>query len=102
MAVRPVLVYGATGTQGGPVVDQLLTAGWPVRVVTRDAERARAFAVRGAEVAVADLGDRETLRAAHVGVDRVVLHLPLQYDFALHERYGRNAIDAARDADVSM
>ena len=97
-----MLVYGATGTQGGPVVDQLLTAGWPVRVVTRDAERARAFADRGAEIAVADLGDPETLRAAHLGVDRVVLHLPLQYDFVLHEKYGRNAIDAARDADVSM
>jgi NAD(P)H dehydrogenase (quinone) len=102
MATRPVLVYGATGTQGGPVADQLLAAGRPVRVVTRDAKRARSFADRGAEVAVADLGDPESLREAHHGVDRVVLHLPLQYDFALHEKYGRNAIDAARDAGVSM
>jgi NAD(P)H dehydrogenase (quinone) len=102
MTTRPVLVYGATGTQGGPVADQLLAAGRPVRVVTRDAKRARSFADRGAEVAVADLGDPESLREAHHGVDRVVLHLPLQYDFALHEKYGRNAIDAARDAGVSM
>lgn len=102
MSASPVLVYGATGTQGGPVADQLLAAGRPVRVVTRNAERAQPLADRGAEVAVADLGDPGSLRAAHRGVHRVVLHLPLQYDFVLHERYGRNAIDAARDAGVSM
>ncbi len=49
-----------------------------------------------------DLGDRASLEAAHRGVDQVVLHLPLQYDFALHDAYGRNAVDAARAAGVSM
>src|SRR4051812_30824220 len=102
MSASPVLVYGGTGTQGGPVVEQLLAAGRPVRVVTRDPKRAKAFADRGAQVAVADLGDPESLLAAHRGVDRVVVHLPLQYDFVLHERYGRDAIDVARDAGVSM
>lgn len=97
-----VLVYGATGTQGSPVAEQLLTAGRRVRVLTRDRNRAAVLADRGAEVAVGDLGDPESLEAVHRGVDRVVLHLPLQYDFGLHETYGRNAIDAARAADVAM
>ena len=97
-----MLVYGATGTQGSPVAEQLLDAGRPVRVLTRDPDRARALADRGAEVAVGNLDDPASLEAAHRGVDRVVLHLPLQYDFALHETYGRNAIAAARAADVSM
>ena len=35
-----VLVYGATGTQGTPVEDQLLKQGTHTRVVTRDADRA--------------------------------------------------------------
>lgn len=102
MTTSPVLIYGATGTQGGPVADALLAAGRPVRVLTRDAERARRLASSGAEVAVADLADPESLREAHRGVERVILHLPLQYDFALHERFGRNAIAAARAAGVSM
>lgn len=97
-----VLVYGGTGVQGSPVVEQLLDAGRSVRVVTRDAERAQHWAARGAEVAVADLGEPETLKAANDGVARVVLQLPLQYDFALHEAYGRNAVDAARAAGVEL
>jgi len=99
---RTVLVYGATGTQGLPVADQLLDTGRPVRVLTRDRDNAVALADRGAEIAVGDLGDPASLERAHRGVDRVILHLPLQYDFGLHETYGRNAIDAARAAGVSM
>ena len=97
-----VLVYGSTGTQGSPVVDQLLTAGRAVRALTRDAARARHWAARGAEVAQADLVDPVSLAAATEGVDQVVLQLPLQYDFALHETYGRNAVDAAEAAAVGL
>ena len=97
-----VLVYGATGTQGTPVEDQLLKQGKNTRMVTRDADHAAHWAARGAEVAVADLGDRESLAAANDGIDRVVLQLPLQYDFELHEAYGRNAVDAAKAAGVKL
>lgn len=73
-----------------------------MRVLTRDAERAEELAGRGAEVAIGDLRDAESLAAAHDGVESVVVHLQLQYDFELHEAYGRNAIDAAAAAGVSM
>ncbi len=97
-----VLVYGATGTQGTPVVEHLLAAGRNVRVLTREAARAEHWRSRGAEIAVADLGDPESLAAANDGVSQVVLQLPLQYDFDLHETYGRNAVDAARAANVDL
>ena len=42
------------------------------------------------------------MAAANKGVDQVVLQLPLQYDFALHETYGRNAVDAAQAAEVGL
>lgn len=96
------LVYGGTGTQGTPVVEQLLTAGENVRVLTRDVARAEHWAARGAEIVVADLGDPDSLVAANAGVARVVLQLPLQYDYELHETYGRNAVDAARTAGVEL
>ena len=102
MGQGKVLVYGSTGTQGSPVVEHVLNAGRPVRALTRDPGRAQHWAARGAEIAVGDLGQPETLRAASEGVDLVVLQLPLQYDFALHETYGKNAVDAARAAGVEL
>lgn len=98
------LSYGATGTQGGPVARRLVGAGEPVRLLVRDPEKAPVgeLAAQGAEVAVGDLGDLDSLRAAHGGVDRVFLHLPLQYDFSLHKAYGENAITAAREAGVEL
>ncbi|HEV2087218.1 MAG TPA: NmrA family NAD(P)-binding protein, partial [Cryptosporangiaceae bacterium] len=74
----------------------------PVRVLTRDKARAEHWGARGADIAVADLGDPDSLAAANEGVGRVVLQLPLQYDFELHETYGRNAVDAAKAAGVEM
>jgi len=97
-----ILVYGATGTQGTPVVEQLLAHGRHTRVVTRDKTRAAHWAARGADVAVADLGDAGSLAVANHGVDGVVLQLPLQYDFELHETFGRNAVDAAKAAGVKL
>ena len=102
MTGSALLVYGATGTQGTPVVEHALAAGHRVRVVTREADRARHWAEKGAEVAVADLGDPGSLAAANDGVGAVVLQLPLQYDLALHETYGRNAVDAAKSAGVDL
>ena len=96
------LAYGATGTQGGPVTRQLLDRGESLRILVRDPAKVRDLEARGAEVAVGDLDDLDSLRRAHEGVDRVFLHLPLQYDFELHERYGRNAITAAREAGVEL
>ena len=102
MAESKVLVYGSTGTQGTPVVEHAIARGRRVRVLTRIADNARHWAERGAEVAVADLADPPSLAAAHDGVGRVVLQLPLQYDFALHETYGRNAVDSAKAAGVDL
>jgi NAD(P)H dehydrogenase (quinone) len=102
MDAPTVLVYGATGTQGTPVVEHSLAGGRRVRVLTRQADNARHWAEQGAEVAVADLADPASLAAANDGVDEVVLQLPLQYDFTLHETYGRNAVDAAKAARVDL
>lgn len=74
-----VLVVGATGNQGGAVVDQLLAANddaddeFAVHGLTRDAssENAQALAERGVTVVEGDLGDKESLRAAVEDVDAV-------------------------------
>lgn len=98
-----VLVYGATGSQGGPVAAQLLAAGHEVRVLTRHPERAEALQRAGAEVVVGEMGDAESLRRASRGVDAVSLLVPFFTEAPSDgEVFGRNAVDAARDAGVKL
>jgi len=66
-----ILVLGATGTVGTPLVAQLLAAGETVRVASRNATP-----VPGAETVRVDLADPSTLAPAFEGVDRAFVLLP--------------------------
>jgi uncharacterized protein YbjT (DUF2867 family) len=70
-AVRdgPITVIGATGQQGGAVIDALLKQRVPIRAVTRNpnGDKARALVARGVEVVRADLEDVDSVRAAFDG-----------------------------------
>ena len=66
MPADPILVLGATGGQGGAVVDALLARGARVRALVRDPQspRARRLAARGVEAVAGALDDRSSLAAA--------------------------------------
>jgi uncharacterized protein YbjT (DUF2867 family) len=70
---RSILVFGATGQQGGSVAAALLKAGWPVRALVRDPASSKAAALRnaGAQIVQGDLADAASLRAAMQGVHGV-------------------------------
>jgi nucleoside-diphosphate-sugar epimerase len=61
-----VLVAGATGVIGRPLVRQLLEAGHEVVGTTRSPERAGALRARGVEPVVVDARDTDALRASVV------------------------------------
>lgn len=64
---KTILDLGATGNQGGSVVDALLRdSQWAIRGVTRNAnsEKAEELTTRGVEVVTADLDDAKSLEAA--------------------------------------
>jgi uncharacterized protein YbjT (DUF2867 family) len=65
----PITVIGATGQQGGAVVDALLAQGVRIRAVTRNphGQKAQALAGRGVEVVSADLDSADSVRAAFEG-----------------------------------
>jgi uncharacterized protein YbjT (DUF2867 family) len=70
--MKPTLtVVGATGVQGGSVIDSALkVGGYKVRAITRnaDSEKAKALAARGVEIVAADLNDMASLvKAFQVG-----------------------------------
>jgi uncharacterized protein YbjT (DUF2867 family) len=97
---QPIAVFGATGAQGGPVVEALLRAGRPVRAVARNAERLTALARRGAQPAAADLGDARAVRTALDGVAGAFVHLPFMPVPELIERWSTVVAQAVLDSSV--
>lgn len=70
-----VLVAGATGAIGTPLVRQLVDAGWRVFGSTRDVQRAEALHRAGVEPVVVDVFDAPALNAALASVrPDVVVH----------------------------
>jgi NAD(P)H dehydrogenase (quinone) len=73
-------VTGITGNVGGEVARGLLSARKPVRAIVRDIRKAAAWAERGCEVAVADIGDTAALVDAFTGVEGVFVLVPPNFD----------------------
>ena len=72
-----ILVTGAAGKTGAAVVEQLLERGFPVRaLVRRNDERSTRLETLGAEVAVGDLHDLKSMRAAMQGVKLTSAYRP--------------------------
>ncbi len=67
-----LLVTGATGRVGSRLVPRLLAHGDAVRVLLRDPAQAESFKRYGAEVALGDLRQPDTLVEAVTGVDAVI------------------------------
>lgn len=78
MATKPtILVTGATGKTGGAVATALLAQGFPVRAVVRSLDgRAETLRGKGADVAVADLFDPDSLVTAMRGAQRAYFVAP--------------------------
>jgi uncharacterized protein YbjT (DUF2867 family) len=70
------VVAGVSGNTGSVVADTLLRRHENVRVVVREAAHAASWAARGAEVAIADLGDAEALARALRGASGAYLLIP--------------------------
>jgi uncharacterized protein YbjT (DUF2867 family) len=73
-----ILVLGATGTVGGPLISQLVAAGEPVKAASR-----KATSIQGAEAVRFDFGDPATHAAAFEGVDRAFVLVPTGFMNAL-------------------
>src|SRR5919108_314295 len=71
-----VLVTGATGNTGGPLVELLLRKGVPVRAMVRSEAAAARFAGTPVTSVVADFDDSSAVAAALAGVDRAYLVTP--------------------------
>lgn len=87
-------VFGATGAQGGAVLDAALEAGLAVRAVSRD-PRAR---VGHFETVAADFDDAASIERALSGVTAAFVHLPLPKSPDEPARFLATLLDAAARA----
>lgn len=105
----PILVFGATGQQGGSVAAALTKAGWPVRALVRNPQSAKAAALRtlGVELVQGDYADTNSMRAAMTGAYGVFSVQPssgqgpvLGISDEQEERYGKTIADLAVETGV--
>lgn len=100
-----IAVFGATGRQGGAVIDALLDHGTPVRALVRDpqSDRAQLLAARGVELAGIRTDDATSLIAALTGVEAFYFMTPEANsieDVQTEIRIGTRLVDAAVAARV--
>lgn len=93
--IEKVLVLGASGDQGIPLVSALLESG-----VEPIAGARRTNAMEGTpfpyiRTIPADIMDQKSLEEAFSQVDAVAMHLPFEFDLAVAETFGRNIAAAA-------
>lgn len=104
------LIVGATGILGGMISRRLLEMGEPVRAFVRKESDYQPLQEAGAEVAIGDLRDSESLAKACRGARRVITTatapLPVRHTKeecdAIDWRGTQSLIDAARSASVEQ
>jgi uncharacterized protein YbjT (DUF2867 family) len=96
-----ILVVGGTGMLGKPVVKRLTLDGHPVRVVTRQPDRARIALGKDVEVVSGDVDDPESIVRALDGCMGVHINLDGHGDWDLERRGAACVARAAAKGRVS-
>jgi uncharacterized protein YbjT (DUF2867 family) len=93
-----ILVIGGRSKVGSALIGELLASGEAVRALVRTGDGADSLPA-GVEAATGDLAERDSLRAAMAGADRLFLLCgPTENEVQLN----RNAIDVAREAGLEL
>ncbi|GAB1582906.1 NmrA/HSCARG family protein [Phyllobacterium phragmitis] len=100
---RPVLVFGATGRQGGSVAKALMKAGWPVRALVRDPVGPASIALRdaGVELVTGSFEDTCKIRAAMKDTHGIFSVLPANLAADEEVRYGISIADLAAEIGIT-
>ena len=99
-ALRKVIVLGATGDQGLPLIDRLVAEGFAPTAAVRRPDPFKDTARAAIPFTHADIDDEETLVRAFDGHDALAMHLPFEFDRARAAGFGRRIASAARRAGL--
>ena len=98
--MNKILVYGATGDQGLPLIDELLKNGYKVRAASRNPNDFNAYNPDDVEAVKADLFDIESLRNASKDIDGIAMNLPFVFDKEIAKTWGENITRSGYDAGI--
>ena len=98
--IRKVLVLGASGDQGLPLLDSLIAAGFESTAGVRRGDAMKNTRHAGVAVVPADIMDEETLVRAFEGQDALAMHLPFEFDRDRAAGFGERIGSAARRAGL--
>ena len=91
-------ITGATGNTGKRIALALLEAGKQVRIISRDAEKAKELTDKGAELIVGDTTDETVLTKAFEGAEAVYAMIPPNFQSDAFTQYQENAAKAIASA----
>lgn len=99
---HPILVFGATGRQGGSVTRALLRTGWPVRALVLDSTRAESVQLRdaGVELVQGSFEDTNVIRSAMQDAHGVFSVLPANLEAMDEVRLGISIADIAVETGI--
>ncbi|WP_266065201.1 NmrA/HSCARG family protein [Brucella intermedia] len=99
---RPILVFGATGRQGGSTATALLKAGWPVRALVLDAAGPASLSLQnaGAELFQGSFEDKDVICAAMKDAYGVFSVLPGNLTADDEVRHGVAVADIAAETGI--
>ena len=99
-SIRKVLVLGASGDQGQPLLRELQAKGFSPTAGVRRLDALRDTPYAKLPVVDADIDDEESLVAAFKDQDALAMHLPFEFDRERAAGYGRRVGSAARRAGL--
>lgn len=83
--MKNILVLGGTGLLGEPVVRNLITDGFHVRLLTRDSEKAKSIFNESIEILEGDVTQLSSLENAMMGCDYVHISIGGEHDQTIAE-----------------
>ncbi|MDX3978215.1 NmrA/HSCARG family protein [Shinella sp.] len=100
---HPILVFGATGRQGGSVAKALLKAGWPVRALVLDPTKAASLQLQnaGVELVQGSFEEIDVIRSAMKDAYGVFSVLPVNLAAEDEVRHGISIADIAAETGIS-
>ncbi|MBB4403542.1 MULTISPECIES: NmrA/HSCARG family protein [Rhizobium/Agrobacterium group] len=100
---HPILVFGATGRQGGSVAKALVKAGWPVRALVPDSTKAASLQLRnsGVELVQGSFEETKVIRTAMKDAYGVFSVLPASLAAEDEVRHGISIADIAAETGIN-
>ena len=94
--MKRILVLGATGDQGHPLLTRLIAAGMTPVAALRNPQALAGTEFADVETVAADIYDEASMIAAAAGMDGIAAHLPFVFDRVMAQQMGANIAAAGR------